>query len=478
VSDSSTAFHAPGPDCLHKVSGSPLPHPLRFLHLTTFYPPYSFGGDAMYVYRLCRALGDAGHHVDVVHCLDSYHLLHPGRPEIDFEEHDNVVRHPLQSRYRWLSPLLTQQTGRPLLKAREIRELLEGNLYDVVHFHNVSLLGPQMLSWQAARGRPVKLYTTHEHWLICPMHVLWKFNSRPCEKPECMRCTLRAGRPPQLWRQTSLLERASRHVDRFISPSRFTARMHAERGFPRPLGVLPYFTDRSDEDWQNPGPRPHARPYFLFVGRLERIKGLQTLIPLWQQVPEADLLVAGRGTYEADLRGMAAENPRIRFLGELPQRELGRLYVHALACIVPSLTYETFGMVNIEAFARKTPIIARNLGALLEVIEDSGGGFAYQSDEELLAAVHAIAGSPRLRLQLGERGYAAFVRNWSREAHLPMYFDLVRGIAREKFGVVPWEVEGPVTGELEGTVTGSANGRPAPRRSAPAAAASPLEALR
>lgn len=43
---------------------------MRFLHLTTFYPPHSFGGDAVYVYRLCHALADAGHEVDVVYCLD------------------------------------------------------------------------------------------------------------------------------------------------------------------------------------------------------------------------------------------------------------------------------------------------------------------------------------------------------------------------------------------------------------------------
>ena len=36
---------------------------------------------------------------------------------------------------------------------------------------------------------------------------------------------------------------------------------------------LPYFIDRADGDWQSPAPRPQARPYFLFVGRLEEIKG-------------------------------------------------------------------------------------------------------------------------------------------------------------------------------------------------------------
>ena len=115
--------------------------PLNFLHLTTFYPPYSFGGDAMYIYRLAHALGDGGHRVDVVHCTDAYHLLHPGKPEIQFPDHPNVKVHSLRSRYRWLSPFVTQQTGYTVLKRRKILEILNAKRYDVVHFHNMSLIG-------------------------------------------------------------------------------------------------------------------------------------------------------------------------------------------------------------------------------------------------------------------------------------------------------------------------------------------------
>jgi glycosyltransferase involved in cell wall biosynthesis len=273
---------------------------------------------------------------------------------------------------------------------------------------------------------------THEHWLVCPMHVLWKFNGRPCDRPECLRCTLLGKRPPQIWRYTGLLARASTQVDRFLSPSRFTARMHAERGFPRPVGHLPYFLERADRDWQNPGPRPHERPYFLFVGRLELVKGVQTLIDLWGRVPDYDLLVVGSGSYAAELQARAAPNPRIRFLGPLPQRELGAVYYHALAAIVPSLTYETFGQITIEAFARKTPAIVRDLGALPEVIEDSGGGFVYRTDEELLSQVGQIGSAPELRERLGCEGYRAFVRFWSREAHLRLYDELLTSLCSEK----------------------------------------------
>jgi len=193
-----------------------------------------------------------------------------------------------------------------------------------------------------------------------------------------------------------------------------------------------------DEDWQNPAPRPQEAPYFLFVGRLELIKGLQTLIKVWDRAPQCDLLVAGTGSYEPELRAMAAGNPRIKFLGPLPQPELGALYYHALACIIPSVTYETFGMTSVEAFARKTPAIARHLGALPEVIEDSGGGFLYHTDEELLSALDQIAASPELRTELGQKGYDAFIRSWCREAHLAQYFGYLNNAARKKFGQMPW----------------------------------------
>jgi glycosyltransferase involved in cell wall biosynthesis len=420
--------------------------PLNFLHLTTFYPPYHFGGDAIQLCRLAHALGDSGHHVDVIHCVDSYHLLHPGAPPLKFSEHPKVVRHELRSGFSSLSPLLTQQTGRPLLKEKRIAEVLRSRPYDVIHFHNISLLGPAILSVVPPQGEAVKIYTTHEHWLVCPTHVLWKFNEAPCETPECLRCTIQAKRPPQLWRYTGLLNRMAEHVDQFVAPSRFTAKMHADRGFPRQVEHLPNFIDRVDQDWQAPGPRPQAGAYFLFVGRLERIKGLQTLIALWDRVPPYDLLVVGEGSYGPELRTMAASNPRIKFIGALPPHDLGPLYYHAIASIVPSITYETFGMASVESFARKTPAIVRDLGGLPEVVQDSGGGFVYRTDEELLRAIDQVAASERLRTELGEKGYDGFVKWWCREAHLRLYFEYLEGAAKRKFGRIPWDEAVPDRG--------------------------------
>jgi glycosyltransferase involved in cell wall biosynthesis len=112
---------------------------------------------------------------------------------------------------------------------------------------------------------------------------------------------------------------------------------------------------------------------------------------------------------------------------------------------VPSVTYETFGIISIEAFARKTPVIVRDLGALPEVVEDSGGGFAYRTEAELVSAMKKLAASEQLRTRLGEKGYDAFTRLWTREAHLELYYGVLRECARRKMGRVPWEERAAVS---------------------------------
>jgi glycosyltransferase involved in cell wall biosynthesis len=308
---------------------------------------------------------------------------------------------------------------------------LNARRYDVIHFHNISLFGPGILALAPAGPPPIKAYTTHEHWLVCPTHVLWKFNERACERPDCLRCTLQAKRPPQLWRYTGLLGQASAHVDLFLAPSRFTARMHRERGFDRPFDVLPLFVDVPDDDWSE-APLPHPRPYFLFVGRLERLKGVDVLLRAAAAVPDADLVIVGAGSDEPRLKAMASSSPRVRFLGAMPQTALGPWYGHALACCIPSLTYEPFPTVAIEAFARRTPVVAHDLGGLTEIVEESGAGILYRTEAELVAGLRRIAADTDARTLMGERGHRAVSERWSRRAHLAQYFALLDRVSRRR----------------------------------------------
>jgi len=406
--------------------------PLRFCMITTFYPPYNFGGDGIFVYRLANELAKLGHEVDVIHCKDSYLLLQPSGPKGDFLNHSNVTVHGLKSRLGLLSPLLTQQTGYPFLKRKKIEALLKSKEFDVIHYHNISLVGgPKLLRPR----KEITLYTMHEHWLVCPMHVLWKFNREVCTKKNCFLCTLVWKRPPQLWRYTNMLERAVRNVDHFISPSRFTLKKHHEMGLQVPIIHMPYFISRSEEkssEAEIAGNEEVMKPYFLFVGRLEKIKGLQNLIPIFKEYSKAELLIAGDGEYGEVLRKLADGIENVKFLGRVNHKELRRLYKKALAVIVPSICYEVFGIIIIEAFSMKTPVIVNNVGAPPDVIEESGGGFIYNNKEELIRAMETLSTSPQIRKELGEKGYTAYKKYWTEENGLRIYFDLISRIAQKK----------------------------------------------
>jgi glycosyltransferase involved in cell wall biosynthesis len=403
---------------------------MRFCMLTTFYPPYSFGGDAVYIYRLVNELARRGHFIDVIHDADSFLLLEKEGLKGEYPNHANVKVHTLKSGAGFLSPLLTQQTSVPFLKQKKIREVLEGNQYDVIHYHNMSLIGLTALQY----GDAVKLYTTHEHWLVCPMHVLWKYDREVCTSRNCIRCQLHGKRPPQWWRYTGLMEKMVKHVDMFISPSRFTLRKHHEMGLDIPMVHIPYFLSetKSNRQDETSAPQPHPRPYFLFVGRLEKIKGVQNLIPLFREHPEYELLIAGEGTYADKLKELASGVKNVQFLGKLSHSKLQSYYKHARAVIVPSICYEVFGIIIIESFAVRTPVIVNNLGALPEVVDDSGGGIIYNDPDELLAAIKRLAEEDQLREELGRYGYEAYLRYWNEESHMRQYLGLIHELQEKR----------------------------------------------
>lgn len=395
--------------------------------VSTFYPPYNFGGDGMHIYRLSNELAARGHSVDVFHCEDSYLLLNRKPPQGEFPNHPNIKVHGLKSPSGPLSPLVTQQTGVPFFKG-EIKNALENGNYDVIHYNNMSLIGIRALSY----GSAVKLYTAHEHWLVCPMHVLWKFNREVCTTKSCFTCQLRGGRPPQLWRYTGLMKRMLKHVDCFLSPSRFTLHKHIEMGLDIPIKHMPYFLPTPTNGTQHTEANATRRPFFLFVGRLESIKGVQNIIPSFKDQDEFDLLIAGDGDFRAELEKQAAGSSRIKFLGRQSQDELQELYESAIAVIVPSICYETFGIIIIEAFSRKTPVIVNDLGALPEVVKDSGGGFIYRDRAELETAMRNLAEDSELRHNLGMKGYFAFLRYWNEKAHLERYLDVVNELLEKR----------------------------------------------
>jgi len=140
---------------------------LRIAMLTTFFPPYSFGGDALGVERLATALSRRGHEVVVVHDIDAYTTLAKAVPSASAPSRNFEVI-GLRSRVGILSSVLTHQTSQPIIHRTRLKSLLRPGAFDIIWFHNVSLVGGLgLLSF----GDGLKVYEAHEHWLVCPTHV-------------------------------------------------------------------------------------------------------------------------------------------------------------------------------------------------------------------------------------------------------------------------------------------------------------------
>lgn len=400
---------------------------LRITMLTTFYPPYNFGGDGIGVQRLSAALARRRFDVTVVHDADAF-ITQAGATPGTVAADDGVRIVTLKSPLGAAANLITHQLGRPLVHHAELKKLLAPESTDVVWFHNISLVGgPGLLSY----GSGLKVYEAHEHWLVCPSHVLWRFNRELCDERHCLKCVLSYRRPPQAWRATGYLNRQGREVDLFIAKSEFSRAKHKEFGFPHPMEVAPYFLPDSETRLLSPEPA-HDRPYFLFVGRLEKIKGLQDVIPAFAGAEGADLVVIGDGEYASELRALARNMPRVKFLGRKPPEALGPFYRDAIALMTPSVCFETFGIVLIEAFRRGLPVIARRLGPFPEIVEKAGGGFLFDDASDLNEAMTTLETNPSMRAAMSQAATNAFSAHWSETAVMRRYFELLEHAARAK----------------------------------------------
>ena len=172
--------------------------------------------------------------------------------------------------------------------------------------------------------------TAHEHWLICPMHLLWKYDREPCDGPNCVSCCLN-GPPAASGVAHVARDRARSCATSMRSFSRAATawKSIAGAGSERTsrLVHLPYFLpDGWSKGIENEPPAALDRPYLAAAGRLVKMKGFQRLIPLMRYLPEVDLRIAGTGPYEGELRALAADLPNVQFEGLLGGEALARLF--------------------------------------------------------------------------------------------------------------------------------------------------------
>lgn len=409
---------------------------LAIVHVTTFYPPFNFGGDGVHVQRLARAQVRRGHRVTVVHAPAAHGLLRArhGAAVGDGAQEDGVRLEALHGWRGRLEAVLIQQTGQPVLSRRRLRRLLDGdggNKPDVVHFHNVSLVGGVGILGMGAGS--VRLFTAHEYWAMCPTHVLFRYNREPCTRRTCVRCTLRAGRPPQWWRAFTPPTRRLSEVDHILYPSELVQSLYLQNGVNAPGTVLRNFVadDVLTLAASSGRRRADVDPYFLYVGRLEAIKGVEPMLQAFLAgAPPAPLWIAGQGPLDSALRARYGGHPAVRFLGQQEQAALSRLYRDAVAVVLPSVGHDIFATVSVEAYAHGTPVLASSHGGARELVRDSGGGHVFASGSEMVAAMAGLVADLAARDRMGDAGLRYVTRELGESAYLDRYEALVQEVAK------------------------------------------------
>jgi len=392
--------------------------------ITTFYPPYHTGGCGLHVYDLANLLAEDGHHVEVIHCLDSYYLKEKRKRGGKYPHNKNVLVHSIKSNFGKLSPISNYLFGYPLFTAGKIKRILNRG-FDIIHYHNISLFGgPYVLRL----GKGIKLFTLHTYWLFCPTHYLWKFKREVCQKKECLMCQLRYGLPPQLWRYTNFRDRMLSKVDALIMPSQFMRDKHIEEGIKVRTDCIPYFVFPrqvlNTAYWEKELGK--YKPFFLFVARIEPYKGPQVAVKAFRKKKgDCRLLVVGSGSYMNLVKSLAGADPRIVFLGYTLRDKLSWLYKNAVALIVPSVWPEMGNQAVLDAMSFGTPVIAAENACLTELVQENEAGIVYRTEEELITACDAMEDAS-LRSKYSAKARVAYNEHYTPRKFLEKYYELIK----------------------------------------------------
>lgn len=388
----------------------------RIVMTSTFYPPYHLGGDAVHVKYLAEALVDHGHEVHVLHSMDAYHLKTRGRePQPESSE---VHVHPVSTSMGPASAAVTYITGSNRRIWRQLKKVVSEVRPDWVHHHNISLLGHEVLGV----GRMPRLYTAHDHWLVCPRSDMMYRGRERCDGSGCTTCSIASGRPPQIWRNEEFM-RSVEGIDRTIAPSHYMSEVLREHAGLRAT-VLPNFVPR-------PGCQARTPSHFLFAGVLEEHKGLDLLLRAYQASGvEAELHIAGSGSLE----GMVDEfeertGGKVRKLGFLQREDMLKEISSALCLVAPSACWENSPLSCIEALSMGVPLLVSPRGGLPELVSGPCGLVADLTVDGLASALRMFEDERDMRERMAANALRRYEELHTPEGYISRYLELAEGSA-------------------------------------------------
>jgi len=259
--------------------------------------------------------------------------------------------------------------------SNQLRQKIAEVRPDVIHFHNTFPQVSPAAYYVARRAGIPTVQTLHNYRLICPSAILYRGGS------VCEDCVGKAVRWPGIlgacYRESRMATGTTvamlaahrvagtwdKKVSVYIALTEFARSKYIEGGLPKQrIVVKPNFMVADPRKGEG-GSR------FLFVGRLTEEKGIRTLLEAWRLLNgSVELDIVGDGPLAAEVAKGAEEISGIHWLGRQPKDAVLARMRGSLCVIIPSLWYEAFPMIVVEAFATGLPVIASNHGSLRSLI--------------------------------------------------------------------------------------------------------------
>lgn len=322
---------------------------------------------------------------------------------------------------------------------RAARAAHEAHQPDVWLLHNVLPVGSLGLYHMAARlGVPVIKYV-HNYRPFSPGGTAWHDGKildqgfRGNFWPEVAAGTYRGSRLQTLF--VSLLLKAYFKTGAFdavtswLAPTEFQKAKFVEAGIdPERIEVMlpPRRLEPPPAEWRDEG-------YLLFLGRLVPEKGVLFLLDQWAEAERSgrtlpELVIAGGGPLEKEVKERAAKLPKVRYLGHVGAEERRRLLAGCSAVVAPSQWWEVMGMVVFEAYEMEKPVLAARIGGLGEIVRHGQTGFQFQPGDaaDFLRALAALqACSLNQRHEMGRQGRRWLQAETDPETWMQRYAGLV-----------------------------------------------------
>jgi D-inositol-3-phosphate glycosyltransferase len=351
------------------------------------------GGMNVYVRETARELGRMGVSVDVFTRSQNASI-----PRVaDLGEGARVIHLPAGPQSPLERPAIHPHLPE-FIEGVEAHRWAEGIDYDVIHAH-YWLSGVAGLELRERWGVP----------LVQMFHTLAKLKNSVAQGPEDLEPELRIAEE----------SRIVASADRIVAAN-VVERAHLVWYYGAAAEGISVIPCGVDTELFQPMSQAAAKdllelppePALLYVGRLQPIKGLETLLDAMARIGgAARLYIVGgdsdepSGTHAARLRSRVAAlglDGRVRFLGPQPQRRLRYFYAAAEATVMPSY-YESFGMVALEAMACGSPVVASRVGGLTTTVKDGVTGYLVPEGDAgaLSDRLELLLHDPQTRARLG-----------------------------------------------------------------------------